>query len=87
MSSIFWSFSTKFFKVDAAAVCRNAPPAPFSKAATALPIAAMLVFSSLDRVANSAASFSRMAVASAMAVFAAALSVCAVFKSSLSWPN
>ena len=33
----------------------------------ALPIAAMLVFSSLYRVANSAASFSRMAVASAMA--------------------
>ena len=57
----------QFFRVDAAAVCRNAPPAPFCKAATALPIAAMLVFSSLDKVANSAASFSRMAVASSMA--------------------
>merc|ERR1719424_1919989 len=66
---------------DAAVVCKNAPPMPFSMAAVAVLVAAMLVASSLDSLANAAACFVRSAVALATAALASARSDWAVLRS------
>merc|ERR1740117_1400370 len=71
VSSRFWLFCTKLFKMLAVPVCKKAPPMPFSMAVVALPTAAMFAFSSLDSVAYAPASFARRAVAAATAALAA----------------
>mmetsp|Transcript_18653 Transcript_18653/g.41363 ORF Transcript_18653/g.41363 Transcript_18653/m.41363 type:complete len:200 (+) Transcript_18653:1392-1991(+) len=62
-------------------VCKKDPAIPCSIAGMALAMASMLAFISPLSSANSEASFSRAASASALAFCASALSACACFKS------
>mmetsp|Transcript_90922 Transcript_90922/g.283275 ORF Transcript_90922/g.283275 Transcript_90922/m.283275 type:complete len:386 (-) Transcript_90922:4-1161(-) len=66
-------------------VCKKAPAAPFSRAATALPMASMFAPYSALNEANAAASFSRTAWASFVAAFAALRSSCASPSEASAW--
>mmetsp|Transcript_76800 Transcript_76800/g.132864 ORF Transcript_76800/g.132864 Transcript_76800/m.132864 type:complete len:445 (+) Transcript_76800:503-1837(+) len=86
--SIMSCFASMAFNTNLAELlCKNKPVAPLEIALTADLMAAMFVLYSVDSFANAAASFSRMAVASAMAVFAASRSDFADLRSSLVCTN
>mmetsp|Transcript_150123 Transcript_150123/g.264958 ORF Transcript_150123/g.264958 Transcript_150123/m.264958 type:complete len:320 (-) Transcript_150123:264-1223(-) len=71
----------------ATAVCRKLPAIPFSRAATAFLIAAMLEESSADNLSNSAFSLARIDSASLMAVPAASRSCLCCARSSFNCAN
>jgi len=72
-----------FLNTEADELWRNAPPMPLEIAAVAFFMAAMLVLSSPDSLANALASFSRKAVAFATAALASARLPCADLRSAL----
>mmetsp|Transcript_32680 Transcript_32680/g.64362 ORF Transcript_32680/g.64362 Transcript_32680/m.64362 type:complete len:259 (-) Transcript_32680:390-1166(-) len=73
-SGISWLLIASCLMTFAAGVCKKPPAIPFSRAAMAFCNAAMLVSYSVFSAANAFASFSRKAVDSAIASFAAARS-------------
>mmetsp|Transcript_39073 Transcript_39073/g.74898 ORF Transcript_39073/g.74898 Transcript_39073/m.74898 type:complete len:201 (-) Transcript_39073:263-865(-) len=86
-SNMSWLFRANCLMAFAAGVCKKPPTIPFSRAATALSNAAMLVSNSSFSAAKALASFSRIAVALAIASFAAARSTIACFKSAFVWAS
>mmetsp|Transcript_143712 Transcript_143712/g.364797 ORF Transcript_143712/g.364797 Transcript_143712/m.364797 type:complete len:223 (+) Transcript_143712:183-851(+) len=73
-SSFSWFFTKKARNTPAKRVCKKLPAMPFSKASTALDTDSWLALVSANSLSKAVFSFSRSAVASSTAAFAACLS-------------